>query len=155
MKIPKLNFIFRFFDILLWPIMFLLSGFKFPVQETHPWHVKKWNWKGNGVKIQGNDSQAFFAQSGISKYLGLYHMPILGGLQKYVVLENNNFKKYWNIGWNNHIQILKIYTPKIALLVGKEGYNALAISDDVKEINLKIVGFGVLGDKKYNNLRLF
>ncbi len=155
MKIPKVNIVFRFLDFLLWPIMFLLSGFKFPVQESHPWHVKKWKWKENGVKVLGNDSQALFGQSEISKYFGLYHMPIFGGLKKYVVLENNNFKKYWNIGWDEHVQILKIYRSRIALLVGKEGYNAFAISDDSNEIKLKIIGFGELGDRKYNSIRLF
>lgn len=155
MDVHKLNFIFRFFDFLLWPCMWILGGFVFPVQETHPWHVKKWNWKSVGVNILGNDSRALFGQSGISKYFGIYHMPIFGGLKKYVVLENNNFKKYWNIGWNGRIQILKIYEPKIALLAGKEGYKAFAISDDSNETKLKIIAFGELGDGKYNSIRLF
>lgn len=155
MKVPKLNFIFRLLDFLLWPFMWILGGFNFSVQETHPWHVKRFNWKKDGIKVKGDDTKAKFSQSGFSKYFGLYHMPIFGGLRKYIVLENNNFKEYWNIGWDNHIQILKIYRSKIALLVGKEGYSAFAISDGKKEIKLKVIGFGVLGDGKYNKLRLF
>ena len=135
--------------------MLILGGFNFPVQETHPWHVKKWEWKSKGVRIGGNDKVAKFGQSGLSKYLGLYHMPIFGGLRKYVILENTNFKKSWNVGWDNHLQMLKIYDLRIALLVGKERFSAFALSDTEKEARLKIVGFGELGDGKYNRLRLF
>lgn len=155
MEVPKLNIVFRLLDYLLMPIMWCLGGFVLPIQETHPWYVKKWEFRGEALHILGKDNMAMFGQSGISKYLGLYHMPIFGGLRKYVVLENKNYRKYWNIGWNGHIQILKIYKPKIALLVGKEGYNTFAISDDSNETKLKVVGSGELGDGKYKGVKLF
>ena len=82
-------------------------------------------------------------------------MPVFGGLKKYIVLENRHYKNYWNIGWDNHIQILKLRDSKVKLLVGKEGYKAFGLSDGKSEIKLKVVGFGELGDNKYNNLRLF
>lgn len=145
----------RLFDILLWPFMWILGGFKFPVQETHPWHVKKYSWNGHSLKVEGDDKEAKFSQNGISKYLGLYHMPIFGGLKRYVVIKVNNFGKYWNIGWNNHIQILKLYDSSVKLLVGKEGFTAYGLGDNGKQLNLKIIGFGELGDNKYNGIRLF
>lgn len=40
----EITFIFRIFDFLLSPFMWILGGFVFPVHETHPWHVKKYNW---------------------------------------------------------------------------------------------------------------
>lgn len=135
--------------------MWILGGFRFPVQETHPWHVKKYKWQGKGLKINGDDKRAIFSQSGISKYLGLYHMPIFGGLKRYVVIKADNFNKYWNVGWDDHVQILKIYDSSVKLLVGKEGFNAYGLGDNGKSLKLRIIGFGKLGDRKYNGLRLF
>lgn len=155
MEVPKLNYIFRLLDFLLWPLMFLVGGFKFPVQETHPWHVKRYPWNRKGLKIVGDDRKAKFSQSGISKYLGLYHMPVFGGLRKYVVIKADNFSNYWYVGWDNHIQILKIYDSSIKLLVGKEGFSAYGWGDNGKNLQLKIVGFGELGDGRYKNIRLF
>ncbi len=156
MENPKLNIFFRLLDICLHPVMYLLQGnFIEKPQETHPWHVKKYKWKGRGIKIKGNDDLAKYSQSGISKYLGLYHAPILGGLRKYVVLEDSKFKKFWNVGWDGHIQVLRIYEPRIKLLVGKEGYNAHGLSDDRNEVKLSIIDFGKIGDGKYKNIRLF
>jgi len=146
---------YRILDILLWPFMWVFGGINFPVQETHPWHVKKHQWIGKGTKIIGSDVNAKFSHTGISKYFGFYHMPILGGLTKYVILEASGFDNYWNVGWDNYIQILKIYNDKIKLLVGKEGFSSFALADTKKEIELKIVGFGELGDRKYNGIRLF
>ncbi len=40
MKALKLNYIFRALDYFLWPAMWLLGGFVFPIQETHMWHVE-------------------------------------------------------------------------------------------------------------------
>ena len=135
--------------------MYFLGGFKFPVQETHPWHVKKYKWKTSSLLIKGDDIKSKFGQSGISKYLGLFHMPIFGGLKKYIVLENRNYKNYWNIGWNSYIQILKIYDSKIKLLSGKEDFIAHALSDNKNEVELKVVDFGTIGDGKYKKIRLF
>ena len=153
MKPQELNFIFRVFDALLSPFMWILGGFTFPVQETHPWHVKKWKWQSrNGLPTKEKDSKATF---GHKSPLGLFHMPILGGLTKYVVIEASGFNKFWYIGWRNHIQLLKIKQNRVMLLVGKKGFEAFGLGDNRNELNLKIVAYGVLGDKKFTGLRLF
>ncbi|MDP3917706.1 MAG: hypothetical protein Q8Q30_00835 [Candidatus Woesebacteria bacterium] len=82
-------------------------------------------------------------------------MPIFGGLTKYVVIEATGFNNYWNIGWEGFIHKLPIKQNKIMLLVGKKGLIAYGLGDGRKMIKLKIVGYGELGDKKYNSLRLF
>lgn len=52
---------FEIFDTLLWPFMWILGGFVFPVQETHVWHVKKHTWgKSNGLSIKEKDTKAKF-----------------------------------------------------------------------------------------------
>lgn len=153
MKIPEVNIIFRFFDILLWPFMYILGGFNFPVQETHAWHVKKWNWNNsNGLVIRETEKNAKF---GHEAPFGLFHMPIFGGLSKYVVIEASGYNKYWHIGWNGFIHKLPIKQNKIALLVGKKGLIAYGLGDNKNNLKLKVVVFGEIGDKKYNDIRLF
>lgn len=152
MKVPKLNYIFRLLDFLLWPIMIILSGFKLPAQETHIWHVKKWKWKGDGLLVDKKDTKAKF---GHEAPLGLLHMPIFGGLTKYVVIEATGYANFWYIGWSDGIHLLPIYQNRIVMLVGKNGFIAHGLGDNNKELKLKIVGFGELGDNRYNNLRLF
>lgn len=152
MNALKLNYIFRAFDYFLWPAMWLLGGFVFPIQETHIWHVKKWNWNAKGLIIKELDKKAKF---GHEAPLGLFHMPIFGGLTKYVVIEASGYSKYWHIGWEGGIHLLPIKQKRIAMLVGKKGFVAYGLGDNKKQLKLKIVGFGELGDNKYNSLRLF
>lgn len=144
---------FRILDILLLPFMWILGGFVFPVQETHAWHVKRHNWKNaKGLVIKEKDKKAKF---GHEAPFGLFHMSIFGGLTKYVVIEAKGYKNYWNIGWENNIQVLPIKQNRIAMLVGKNGFVAYGLGDNGKILNLKVVGYGNLGDFKYKNVRLF
>ena len=156
MKVPRLNIFFRIIDIFMRPTMFLLQGnFSESPQETHPWHVKRFVWKKKGLLIEGSDFESRFGQSGLSKRFGLFHMPILGGLKKYVILQKNNYNDYWNIGWNDQIQKLRIHDKLIKLLVGKEDFEAYGLSDNKEEVNLKIIDFGKIGDGRYKDVRLF
>ena len=152
--IKKLNLTFRLFDFILSPFMWILSGFAFEKpQETHAWHIVNWNWKKQKpLSIKETDKEARF---GHSSPLGLFHMPIFGGLTKYVVIEAVGYKRYWNVGWEGQVHLLKIYDPKIKLLVGKSGFMAYGITDTNKEAKLKIVGFGTIGDGKFKGVRLF
>lgn len=144
---------FKLIDILLWPFMLILGGFKFPVQETHAWHVKKHNWKNaRGLVVKETDKTARF---GHEAPFGLFHMPIFGGLTKYVVIEASGFQKYWNIGWQDNIHLLPIKQKQIAMLVGKKGFIAYGLGDNDKILKLKVVCYGNLGDFKYKNIRLF
>lgn len=153
MKEIKVNIIFRMIDILLWPFMFILGGFKFPVQETHAWHVMNWKWTGKDILIvKQKDKKAKF---GHTAPLGLFHMPIFGGLTKCVVIEASGFDKYWYIGWQNNLHRLKIHQKKITMLVGKEGFIAYGLGDNGKNLKLKIVGYADLGDSSLRGLRLF
>lgn len=143
---------FRLFDILLYPIMWILGGLNYPVQETHNWHVKGWKWNKKGLIISKHDDAAKF---GHDSHLGLFHIPIFGGLTKYVVIEAQGFDKYWHVGFGSQIHLLPIFENRIKILVGKNGFVAHGLSDSNKDIKLKIVGFGIIGDSKYNGLRLF
>lgn len=153
MKPPKLNIIFRLFDFALIPLMWILGGFTFPLQETHAWHGVNWNWKGvKGLVIKETDKKAKF---GHDDPLGLFHMPIFGGLTKYVVIQANGFDKFWHVGWPKQVSNLPIKQNRIMLLTGKEGTTAYGLGDNGKILKLKIVGYGILGDNKYKGIRLF
>lgn len=153
MEIPKVNFIFRMLDVLLFPFMYVFGGFKFPIQETHMWHVKRWDWKDtDGLVIKEFDKKAKF---GHTSSFGLFHMPLFGGLTKYVVIEASGFNKYWNVGWEEGINLLRIKENRIMLLTGKNGFIAYGLGDGNKNLKLKIVGYGILGDNKYKGIRLF
>lgn len=85
-------------------------------------------------------------------------MPIFGGLNKYVVIEVDNFKDHWHVGWCGvKIQLnkLKIYDNRLKLLYGKGPYKVFAMDDRGNMMNVKIVGDGKIGDGKYDGIRLF
>ena|SRR3990172_1651190 len=150
MKPAKLNTLFRLVDILLDPFMWILGRFTFPLQETHAWHVKKQHWLGRGLSIKGTDSSAKFGHKCL-----FGHMPILGGLTKYAVIEAKGYNNYWYIGWSGSIHLLPIKQSRIKLLVGKGGYEAYGLGDTGQELKLKIAGYGKLGDGKFEGIRLF
>jgi hypothetical protein len=160
MIVRHLNPVLKMADILLSPFMWLLNGFKFPLQETHAWHVYRIDPKfikpGNSIKIDSEDTMARFTHN---SPLGLYHMPIFGGLTKYVVVEVSKYTDHWHIGWGgiNMVQIhkLKITENRLKLLTGKGAWRGFAVDDAGKILRLKIVGFGRIGDNKYNGVRLF
>lgn len=153
MKVPEVNILFRVVDILLYPFMWILGGFTFPIQETHKWHVRKWKWnKAQPLVIKETDKKAIFGHTAV---LGLFHMPIFGGLKKYVILEASGYNNYWYVGWEGDIHLLKIRQKRIALLVGKKGFIAYGLGDNGKILKLKIVGYDELGDNKYKDIRLF
>lgn len=152
-KVPKVNIIFRFIDFLLSPIMWILGGFTFPLQETHYWHIRKWDWKDTkSLVVKEKDKSAKF---GHEAPFGLFHMPLLGGLKRYVVIEATGFDKYWYSGWEGQIHCLKLRQNRIMMMVGKHGFIMYGLGDNGKSLNLKIVGYGNLGDNKYRGVRLF
>ena len=153
MKNMVLNPFFKVIDFLLTPFMWILGGFATPLQETHRWHIMKWKWQNNkGLIVKASDKKAKFDHT---SGFGLFHMPIFGGLTKYVVIEAKGFDKYWRVGWSEQIHLLKIKQNQIKLLVGKNGFIAYGLGDNNKDLKLRIIGFGELGDKKYNGIRLF
>lgn len=168
MKIDGVSFYFRFLDLLLFPLMWILSGFKLELpQETHPWHMQEIDEmqipKDKLIEFIGNDNSKFS-----NKDKPFFHVPVLGGWRDYIVLEAENYGKYWRIGWilkyhnsnqktDSQIQKLKIKSPYIKLLSGIDDSKKyfFAVSENGNFADLKIVGSGTLGDGKFRNVRLF
>lgn len=158
MKIKKLQGYYRIFDFLFIPFMWFFGKFSFPLQETHKWHTYNINPKGlkNGTVVKAQKSKSRF---GHEVGFGLFHMPVFGGLDVYAVLEAQGFDNSWYIGWKGgetQIHKLPIMQNRIKLLVPIKGsYEALGFDKDGKQLKLKVIGYGKIGDGKFPGIRLF
>ncbi|MBI2621100.1 MAG: hypothetical protein HYW63_00445 [Candidatus Levybacteria bacterium] len=167
MKIQKVPAYFRVFDYLLFPLMWILCGFKLELpQETHRWHMRNYPSikvpKNKIVKITGDDPSRHSV-----KGFPFYHIPLLGGWKKYIILEAKNYRKFWNVGWIvefkdrdeviYQIQGARIYSPFIKLLKGISDSDKtfFAVGDDGNFADIKQIDEGVLGDGKYRSVRFF
>lgn len=159
MQIPEPNWITNLLDLFLKPVMFLLNGFKFPLQETHFWHPVllggiKAN-KINYLQVEGRDMARFGHRS---TRWGLFHMPILGGLTQYALVEADVVNGHWHVGWNQHglphVHRLQIKNKRLKLLTGNEGIMVFGINDKGNILNLNIVEYGKIGDGKHKGIRL-
>lgn len=146
-------------DALLTPFMWLINGFRTPVQETHGWHTVdvpgKFFPAAKGVKIVGNDTARF----GHGSPMGLFHMPIFGGLTKYAVVKAQGVSGHWHLCFkgpvNAQIHRLQIVDPMVKVLVGKHNWYVYGVDDSGKLLRLKVVGHGKIGDGQFPRVRLF
>ncbi len=167
MKIEKVPSYFRVFDYLLFPLMWVLCGFKFELpQESHRWHMRNYPLirvpKDKFVKITGDDPSKHAA-----KGFPFFHIPLFGGWKKYIILEVKNYGKFWNVGWivefkNGpeavyQIQASRIYGPFVKVLKGINDSDKtfFAVGDDGNFSDIKLIDQGILGDGKYRLVRLF
>lgn len=138
--------------------MWFFNAFKFPLQETHKWHTYNITPKGlkKGTVVNAQKSKSRF---GHEVGFGLFHMPIFGGLDTYVVLEAHGFKDYWHVGWKGgetQIHKLSIKENRIKLLTPIKGsYEALGFDEAGRQLKLELIGYGKIGDGKFPGIRLF
>lgn len=171
-QVKKVAFYFRILDHLLWPFMWILAKGKVErPQESHRWHfqdiecdiLEKIMDPHLIVSIEGDDPSRFDINS-----LGLFHLPLFGGWKNYIILEANNFSRYWHVGWRIYrggtknlvrcqIQKLRISSSCIKLLKGVPGKRAefFGVDDSGKQVSVRVVGEGKLGDGQFRNVRLF
>jgi len=168
--IPTFSKYYKSMDQVLEPIMLILGGFKKDsVQQTHPWHVRNIDpnliSKENSLSFEGSDYYTIYkTQKGPG-----FHIPILGGWKKYVVLEVESSNTPWYIGWivydkNNNgeiifsqININPINQNKVKVLSGSPNLYGYFFAIDKKGNQIKVekIGDGVLGDNKYKDISLF
>lgn len=165
--VPAPSIWIRIGDVLMIPIMWLLAGFHpHKIQETHRWHT----WR----HLTSNDidkKKALLLKkkdgTGVSKRLWFwFHVPILGGWKKYIVVGPKKNVASFRIGWaieNNGtfeeiaIHKLPIYNNAVRLLYGPSNNTVVffAIDAEGKQIDITQKGSGTLGDNKYPGVRLF
>ena len=166
LKPSKIPALFRLFDYIMIPLMFVLGGFKRDsLQETHPWHCyREFNVESIDIaktlKVQGEE-RAFKKH-----FLFLFHAPIFGGWKRYCVLAPTNTGTPFHIGWivkNIYDDIIDyginkkpISDPAVRMLTGPTSHQTLffAVDDTGNQLNLTKIGEGVLGDGKHPEFRL-
>jgi hypothetical protein len=170
-EIIKVPLLFRLLDRMLWPVMFVLGGCKFDsIQETHRWHGQPID-AGEiderlSVFVEGNDRSP--VRTNALYPFPTFHAPILGGWRNYTVLQIQAVAPYWHVGWihrrypfngrpRSHAQRLPIFTGEIRVLTQAIGFQTqyFALDSSGRQIPLKVVGEGVLGDGKFPHVRLF
>ena len=84
-------------------------------------------------------------------------MPIFGGIETFMVIQPSSHTEIWHVGW-----IFPDGTPEVNRLPLQESVRVLVSSGTVtffgvtpegNQIELKQVGEGKLGDRKYSGIR--
>lgn len=152
-KFKKQGLIGRIADYLMLPVMYILQGnFSEVPQRTHRWN----NLHLESHDIDGFDSSMIETVSGNAsanrRWFGpipLFHMPILGGWKEFVVLKPRHEKGDWFVGWlvEDAFGLSKIpIRGKVRLGIGPKQAQYFAIDREGKQIDIDIVGKGVIGD---------
>ena len=157
----------RVYDILMLPVMFVLRGCVLDsLQATHVWHVQPID-PGDidqklAVRGENGDRSRFDG-----RFSFLFHAPILGGWKKFSVYEVDEASAPFHIGWINKnlrtgavesaIHKLPITKTRIRMLDGTPSFQTsfFAVDSAGKQIPLRCVGHGKLGDGQYLSIRLF
>lgn len=143
------------------PLMLLLGRLDAnSVQETHPWHVERIDPSlvaEDGTVVVNGKKEAVSGRFG-----PLFHM--FGGWRHYVALQA---EPPFHIGWlfskNNldkpsqsAINRLQIDSDTVRMLSGPQGTETrfFAVSPSGKQVPLRKVGQGVLGDDQFPDTRL-
>jgi len=167
-QIKPYPFVYKFFDTLLIPAMYLISGvWNEAPQETHHWNLQnipleqKNDIKPDlGVSLEGTYS-GFLGKShgGI-----LFHFPFIGGWKEYVVLEAIT-QGPWHLGWfidglkKDYFQYSRLTLLKSRVRALKPPIDTttlfFALNEGGEQIPLSFVGDGNIGNNgPFKNTRL-
>lgn len=162
-KYYYVSIVFRVLDYVMMPLMFILSWFKKDsIQETHIWHCENISpdlINADKASQLYTDSQTWVKGS----WLGLIHMPFIWGWKDYIVISNLEYDSYWFVGWKVQkywickIHKLPIFTNKIKLLIWPWWDDVIYFwfNKNWKQISVEIIDKWVVGDYKYQDIRLF
>lgn len=149
MKVEKIGFLARVADILMVPIMYLLSGtLRESPQKTHAWNVQSLTKK----QAESLDTKKMAHCKGvraIKRWWFLFHIPFLGGWKNYVVLHPSYYET-WYVGWkvSGVIQVSKVpLEGPVRMLIGSEDVSFFGISEDGEQNPIIIIGEGRIGDR--------
>jgi hypothetical protein len=150
--VPPLGWLARLADWLMVPLMYLLSGtFKEVPQGGHRWN----NLRLSRAVVENLDQAAMVHCPGIndktfrSRWLFLFHIPILGGWRNYVVLEPENPECVWHVGYiaDDIVGVSRVrLLGRVRMLVGPGDVAFYGIdAETYQQIALKNVGKGRIG----------
>lgn len=161
-KHPLQSLLSKIGDYLMLPVMYLLQGNVREVpQQTHFWNNKKYHAKNltflssEMIVTVKNDEDA------TQRYLGIipiFHMPIIGGWKKFVVLAPRTQQDIWYIGWvaGDVIGISQIkLDDKVRVLRGPSIVQFFGINEHGQQIAIDLISEGKIGDAgKYSQVPL-
>jgi hypothetical protein len=154
MYIKKINFVCRFADMMMVPVMYALQGtVKESPQRTHRWNNRKLS-PEEVRKIDLNLALCMAGETGaIKRWLGIvpiFHMPIFGGWKQFVVIEPVDFYGPWHPGWlttdtQAGVSRLQVAGP-VRLTRGPDGARLFGFSATGHQVQLREVGTGIIGN---------
>ena len=142
-------------DWLMLPLMYLLQGTLREIpQRTHRWNNTKHK-AADMTFLRGemmvNESADMDAKQRWIGPLPLFHMPIIGGWNEFVVLEPIVKQDIWFVGWvaGDAIGISQIQLQdKVRVLRGQSTVQFFGINEHGEQIHLQKVGDGIVGNSK-------
>lgn len=150
--VPPLGWLAKIADILMVPLMYLISG---TLSET-PQRGHRWNNKRlKKSDIETLDTSSMVHCNGILnsmrfRWLFLFHIPILGGWRNYIVMKPVDSKKEWHIGYitNDMVGISRIrLSGSVRMLIGNGNVSFFGIDAKTHEqILIRKIGNGKIGD---------
>jgi hypothetical protein len=175
-EVEAVPFYFRILDFVLVPLMWVLLGFRLErPQETHKWHMQTIDaalvLPEYALRIEGDDAADWDGRSrhrwGRALHGVRIHTTIFGGWQDYLILEAEGFQRFWHVGWlidfedtgyqKSQVQKLQIHSPHIKVLKGTPnlGVTFFALDETGKQLPLRQVAEGRIGDRRFPKIRLF
>lgn len=153
-EVVPLTWYERLGDLLMIPIMYLLSGTLWErPQQTH-----RWNWQTVSFadRKELNQAQCCSAapdwQACARGSSPRFHLPLLGGWRRYVVLEPSGTEE-WHVGWvilytkESGLSRICLSGP-VRMLLGPEPVNFFAVrASDGKQVPLRVIAMGRTGDR--------
>lgn len=153
----------RLADAMMVPVMYILSGtIRESPQRTHRWNniklAKKYvDWMDRNKMVHYNGVER--ATSRTILRLPIFHIPILGGWQNYVVFQPLGYEDKWHVGWITEdvsgVSQIPNHGPARALL-GPGNVSFFGVTPEGTQIPLQKLSYGTIGEKRpYSNKPFF
>lgn len=149
--VSPIGWLAKLADILMVPLMYLISGtLKEVSQRGHRWNNKRL--LRSDVSVL--DKSIMVHCAGIpgamrSRWLFIFHIPILGGWRNYIVLEPSDKLRKWYVGYitNDMVGVSRIrLSGPVRMLIGNGGVYFYGIDADCYEqIPIREIGRGRIG----------
>ncbi|MCX6760239.1 MAG: hypothetical protein NTW46_02755 [Candidatus Nealsonbacteria bacterium] len=151
LDVPPLGWLARLGDILMIPLMYLLSGtFCEQPQRGHLWnrirlplsklaHLNRWAMVRFGSRRDVVRCSRIFV-----------HLPFISGWRHYAVLSPEDFNKEWYVGWilPDRAAVRRItLRGSVRMLLGPEEVYFFGIDKNGRQIPILLIGEGRIGDR--------
>lgn len=150
--VQPLGWLAKFADILMVPFMYVISGtLKETPQRGHRWNNKRLSQSD----VKNLDISIMVHCKGMdramrSRWLFLFHIPILGGWRNYVVLETKNDMIDWHVGYiaDDMVGVSRIrLSGRVRMLIGSGDVSFFGIdANSFEQLSIREIGRGRIGE---------